>query len=534
MTGWACIRSAASFRMGEGTDMATAVAKPQTAGVNLFSASGLSWTIIGYGILLRLAQYLFNRSLWLDECLLALNIVNRTFNQLLKPLDYFQGAPAGFLMVERSAVQIIGSSEYALRLFPFLCGIVSLLLFYRLAKLCVSSQSVPIALGLFASSDHLIYYSSEAKQYSSDVAIALCVLLAAIFYQSRRLTPVHLLLFGLLGATSIWFSHPSVFVLCGIGVSLSIFCVVERQWARVGSLLIVFSIWAVSLAACYFVSLRHLSTDTTLLSYWSSSFPPSPLFSAAAAEWFISTCFGIFKSPVGLELTGLAAFTFLVGFVWMFSNKKQTLLILMSPIPLTLIAAAFHKYPFSGRLLLFAAPALLLVIAEGTKQIWSQTKAEAPMTGACLIGLLFFFPVLNSSYRLIRPRAREEIRPVINYVKEHEDAGDVLYVHRGAVPGFRYYAPRLELSRMRAVQGIYSKDNWGGYEKDLEQFQGPGRVWFLFSHTDSDTGFIDEERLFLYFLDKRGKRVDSFKSIGAAVYLYDLGQSNSASADLKR
>ena len=36
------------------------------------------WTILFGGILLRLIPYLFNRSLWLDESMLALNIINKT------------------------------------------------------------------------------------------------------------------------------------------------------------------------------------------------------------------------------------------------------------------------------------------------------------------------------------------------------------------------------------------------------------------------------------------------------------------------
>src|SRR6202140_5812605 len=139
---------------------------------SLSSPTKLEWTIIVFGALLRLTQFLSNRSLWLDEAKLALNIVNRSFVQLCKPLDYGQGAPVGFLMLERSAVHLFGSGEYALRLFPLLSGMISLLLFYQLAKQSVPSAA-PIAMGLFATSAPLIYYSSEVKQYSGDVAIAL-------------------------------------------------------------------------------------------------------------------------------------------------------------------------------------------------------------------------------------------------------------------------------------------------------------------------------------------------------------------------
>src|ERR1700730_12530170 len=200
------------------------------------------WLIIFFGVLLRLTQYLSNRSLWLDEANLALNIVSRSFLQLPKPLDNNQGAPIGFLMLERSAVQLFGPGEYALRLFPFLCGLISLLLFHRLARQSVTPKAVPIALGLFATSAPLIYYSSEVKQYSGDVAIALVLWSAAMYYASCRLTLGRVVLFGILGAVSVWFSHPATFVLAGIGISLVLFCRPEDRWERARKLSIIFSL----------------------------------------------------------------------------------------------------------------------------------------------------------------------------------------------------------------------------------------------------------------------------------------------------
>jgi hypothetical protein len=500
--------------------------KVEAENSGLFGSTTFLLVIICWGGILRLTQYLCNRSLWLDESSLALNIVNRSFSQLLKPLDYGQGSPLGFLILERLAVRLFGNSEYALRLFPFLCGIISLPLFYRMAKLYVAPKAGPIALGLFASSGPLIYYSSEAKQYSSDVVIALSLFSAAIHYQSSKLTPWRVAVFGSLGAASIWFSHPSLFILAGIGASLTLFCLVGKRWARIGGLAIVYSAWALSFAACYFVSLRSLSNNKFLLHYWDAAFVPSPLLSVSAVEWFVDSFFGTFQSPVGLELSGIAALSFLVGCISMFSNKREKLFVLMSPILLTLLAAGFHKYPFRGRLLLFIVPALLLFIAEGAEQIRCKSGGEAPIVGACLIGLLFFHPLLFASYHLVKPSTREEIKPVMNHIKEHEHEGDVLYVYHGAMPAFRYYAPRFYLSKMNLVWGISSEDDWENYEKDIDQLRGDRRVWLLFSHSHTDTG-VDEEKLFMYLLHMRGTRLDYFKSVGAAVYLYDLDEPRS-------
>jgi uncharacterized membrane protein len=108
-------------------------------------------------------------------------------------LDYGQAAPLAFLMVEKQTsplafliveklvTQIFGSSEYALRFFPLVCSIVSLFLFYNITKRLLSPRGISLALTLFAVSWPLIYYSSELKQYSSDVTVALSLYSVALY-----------------------------------------------------------------------------------------------------------------------------------------------------------------------------------------------------------------------------------------------------------------------------------------------------------------------------------------------------------------
>ena len=128
--------------------------------LNLFSPQKLSWIIIGFGIAIRLVQYLYNRSLWADEAVLALNIVNRSYLELLQPLDYDQGAPIGFLWIEKLAIQLFGNNEYALRLFPLLSSILSIFIFYKLAKIFLRLEAVPIALAFFVSLNYLLYFAT--------------------------------------------------------------------------------------------------------------------------------------------------------------------------------------------------------------------------------------------------------------------------------------------------------------------------------------------------------------------------------------
>ena len=187
----------------------------------LLSKSALYWGLIIMGGSLRLAQYLANRSLWLDEARLALNIVHRSLLGLALPLDDGQGAPIGFLMIEKLAVLSLGTNEYALRLLPLLSSIVSLVLFCQLAKASISERGALIALSLFAIVDPLLYYASEAKQYSSDVLFAVASVLLYLTIQKREPPSVTLLVsYGLFGGAALWFSHPVLFILGATGICM--------------------------------------------------------------------------------------------------------------------------------------------------------------------------------------------------------------------------------------------------------------------------------------------------------------------------
>ena len=103
------------------------------------------------GVGLRLWEYFFNRSLYLDEILLTRSIVGMPLRELLtKPLLMDQVAPRGFLLIERLVVMVFGPSELALRLFPLLCGILSVILFRRLAERVLTGAGPALALFLFA------------------------------------------------------------------------------------------------------------------------------------------------------------------------------------------------------------------------------------------------------------------------------------------------------------------------------------------------------------------------------------------------
>ena len=498
-----------------------------------FTLDRISFVIIGFGILVRLVQYLFNRSLWNDEAALALNIVNRSYAELLQPLDYNQGAPLGFLIVEKLAVQLLGNNEYALRLFPLVSSIASLFLFYQLAKKCLRKQAVPIALTLFVGLEYLLYFASEVKQYSTDVAVAILCSTIGVSLNQKRVETSQVIAYALGGAIAVWFSHPAIFVLAGVGIYhiLSSWQQKNRDKLVIG--LAIASIWLLSFAGLYFLSLRNLGESEYLLRSWTNKYAfPTSIFDI---NWSYLRYIKLFKDPLGFPEPWVAVprLVCLVGFISLWYRRKQILFTLISPFLMTLLAGYLQKYPFHSRLVVFLTPFFILGIAEGSYLIWQKTRKNkfTALVGVLIICLLLAVPVANASHRLVEPQTKQEIKQVMSYVKSHQQPGDVIYVYQRAEYQFRYYAAKYGYREGDYVMGIddldeydgkgMSEQEWTRYQNDFARLRGNRRVWVILSHI---THVPTEQQRILSYLDSMGQKIDSFTVPGSFAYLYDFSQ----------
>ncbi len=206
------------------------------------------------GFFLRIYFYIINRSLGLDEAGLALNIINRSYLGLLKPLDFSQGAPIGFLLLQKTIISFLGSSDYTLRLTPLLAGLASIPLMYLVSKKYGGRLSAFISLGLFVLSPRLIYYSSDMKQYSTDVLTTLAMLLIAPKCLEGKANSQEFVVLGIAGSLSIWISHPSLFVVASIFLTLSLVLAVHRDSYHLYWLIGIGVAWGISLGLAMLLS----------------------------------------------------------------------------------------------------------------------------------------------------------------------------------------------------------------------------------------------------------------------------------------
>ncbi|HEY9908408.1 MAG TPA: hypothetical protein V6D18_12480 [Thermosynechococcaceae cyanobacterium] len=492
-----------------------------------FSSQNLAIALVIFGIAVRVVQYLSNRSLWADEATLALNIVHRSFLELFQPLDYDQGAPIGFLLGEKLAVQVFGDTEYALRLFPLLSGVAAIFLFYQLAQQWLQHSGQQVALLLFVCLNPLIYYSSEVKQYSSDVAIALLLGLFIPRFQVR-LTHQQAFIRASIGAIVVWFSHPAVFVLAGLEASNLLNEWLTHKKIKILEKIPTYAAWLVSFGLVYFVSLRNLGSDEELLQSWRKAFP-SHWFDVA---WGLDALGKFFSNPLGFSQNytdAIAILAFLVGSVSLFRRHRKVLWFALAPIAVTLAASYLQKYPFRSRLLIFLIPFFLLLIAEGIHFVCTRKSKVARLLSISLSAILLFTPIAKASTLLAQPQLKEEIKPVMGYIQAQRQPGDLVYVYQRGIYQFQYYAKKLGFAEGSYVLGVDDLDTDNNvrtlseiekqrYKADLDKLRGRQRVWLLFAHANVgvENAFIES------YLNQVGKRSDTFVSPGAYVYLYDL------------
>jgi len=354
----------------------------------LLTASVQTKLIFGFlvlGVVGRSVRYFLNFPLWEDECFLCVNFIDRSYAELLQPLQYHQVAPILFLWIEATMVRLFGYNELALRLFPFLCSLGSLFLFRHLAGRLLRGTALVTAVGVFAVSYSGIRYAAEAKQYSSDLLVSLVILTFAVeWWRSRKAG----WMWGLVAIApiAVALSYPSAFVAGGASIALGALLLREREprawigWC-VFNVVLVGSFGAVFLLAAKDQSGAELDYMRT---FWHNAFPPiaSPL---QLVPWLVVThASELLAYPVG-GARGASALAF-IGFsaallLLVRRRRINLLLLLLAPFAVHLVAAAIERYPYGGHVKFsqHLAPAICIMIGIGTAGIiaWLNRQRHA-------------------------------------------------------------------------------------------------------------------------------------------------------------
>ncbi len=412
----------------------------------------LQLSLIVIGLALRLIQFLRLDSIWGDEAMLALSIASRPFGELLRPLAYGQVAPVPFLWAERLMVELFGINEWALRALPLVAGCALCVAMALLARRMLRHDEATVALVLTAFSQILIRYSAEAKPYSSDSFLTVVVIGAAGALIGRMDNRRSWIVLALAGAVAIASALPSVFVCFGVAVALVTQAFRHQRMdllPRIGALSLS---WATLYSLFYLVFYRGPGNAPYMRAFWEGSFltPGSPHLlvrtQAALLEW------ARVVDP-GWALFGLSALTLalvVLGAVTLWRRRQEPYaLLLVAPGIAAFAASALGLYPLASRLLLFAAPLFIMLMAVGVMWAAGRVNALIPPVRQRWVAALLVLPTVTTVLASLYYDRDQQIRPLVQTLKGRWRTGEAVYVFHRIVPAWLFYStdwtrPNLE------------------------------------------------------------------------------------------
>ena len=370
------------------------------------------WAFIALGIMAGLVRYLLWLPLWPDEAYLAHNFLHRGYLDLMKSLDFIQIAPLLYLWVQATFIKIFGFSEYSLRLYTLLCGIGSLLLFWRLAGRVLRGTAFLLAVGTFAVAYPLVRHSAEAKPYGADVFVSMIMLTLLVEWlrrpQERRWAWALVVVMPL----AVGLSYPAVFFAGGI-VSVMALVLWQRgsrgDWLRWAAAVATLS---VGMAALFALSARNqmAASAADQRAAYATSFPPSLTSPGKLILFVLANTNEALVYPAGGAigpnlLTSLCCLTALVLLI---RGRRFFLVVLcLVPLALNFAAAALHCYPYGEpwRFAVYLVPIFCLLTALGAAAILSTMKL--PRWGltpvAIILTLLAAIAVGGSVREFLKP-----------------------------------------------------------------------------------------------------------------------------------
>jgi len=477
---------------------------------------GLAIALILVAIVVRIAVFLQNRNLFIDEANIARNIYERNLLQLATPLSYEQYAPPVFLWALKLFTFLFGYGEIAFRLYPLLAGIASLVVLHQLLKQLVTVKAIWYPIGLFAVGYMSIRYSTEVKQYMSDVLVVLSLLLLAL-KRDIATTPrsVFFLTWIVVGSVAIWAAMPSVFALAGVGVYYFWQSVAARDNKKTSVVIFIGLVWMAQFGLYYLIILKPQIETSYLQNFHRDYF----LFAIprSKAEWLHN--WYVIKNLIQ-ETAGFWVWAFnfnifflIVGAVFLFTRNAAKSMLILVPLVAVLVAAAANQYSLIPRVALFVSPLLLVLIGYGLDVLIRIRPVPVSLILLALCAVLIFkFNNLKMAWERYET---EEITDAMNFLfQQRINHGAQLYIDNGARPAFIYY-----------TQIHPEHDRWGRI-KDAHLLPWDANYAIISKGAGDTSAYIftsidpDELNSKLALLGQHNTQVAKAEKQGSAAYVY--------------
>lgn len=471
---------------------------------------------MAWGFLVRIIPFLHNRDLWYDEANLATGILTLPFSKLSHGLPYNQSAPLFFLYLEKLAISLFGTSEMALRLVPLLAGLLSIVIFAKIVHRLLPYPFAVMAFIFFVFNPNLVYFSSEVKQYSFDVLAAVSMSYLTLVLLENLTNKKRWIYLSLLGSLFIWCSQPVVFVLAGVWMALTIRLLRKKESLK--NIALPTICWSISFGLFFYFQISPTLKNAGLINYHTKYFMPLKFWESESWQWYFNTFISILRNPGGFFYKWFALPFALLGSyaLWKKSSPAHWLLFI-TPLLIALLASGLGLYSTIPRLLLFAGPAIILLVSFGLFFFCKKTK-QFPYK-SWLIGtigaLLVLQSFLNTAIHNIAEFKREEMTTALQDIEINRKPTEALYAYNLTDAALRYYLPAYP----NCTPTICGRPLYKKWKADFSSLKSGQKIWLLFSHYKGKHGREDE--IILKYVDSQANQLKKGEDKNCGWYLYE-------------
>ncbi|GIF49400.1 hypothetical protein DFJ67_5504 [Asanoa ferruginea] len=327
--------------------------------------------LLGTGIAGVTRVWWAGMGMWKDEAGIANNLL-RSYTQLTAHLTYDQVAPVGWLWLEKTLLEQIGSDDRVLRVPAYLGTLTVFCLGTWIARRAIGRAGAVVVAALLVLSPMLWVYAAEVKQYAWEAGIALCLLvLAAWAHEALRWTGIQAAIRGwwrpvlwvAVTAVAVCVSFSAILVVAAITVALAGLHLLRRARADAGWLALLSA--PAGVAAAYLVYRRHqYSFYPHQTDYFIGGTAPAGAGPGEFLRWFPFMWGKFVTAPMSWQLPALVLVFMLVGVVALWRRDRLWSALLVMVFLAGVGGGAVRGFPVVARPAMYLiAPAVLLVVA---------------------------------------------------------------------------------------------------------------------------------------------------------------------------
>jgi len=387
-------------------------------GFLIAAAAGLVW---------RLVRFALHFELTGDEFNIVRSVLERDYAGLLKPLDYANVSPPGFLWLTKFMLSVFPCDGGA-RLLPFLASLAAMAMSWLICRDTLRGTARWAAWAVFCVSYVPVAEGTRSKGYSIDLLLAAVMLWWLLRWLRERDKHRYLVWLTLCAPVFIWLSYTAVFIIGAAGLIWAAALLQSRlrpqralePGARAG--VPAFWLWLASVALtgvsvlvlyeCNIRAALQRSHAVSLDTSWGAGFPP--IKQPWNIPWWLLTVHTGrgFAWPVGdnhfassvtfvLWVSGLVVY-------WRRGNRWIWWLFVTAQV-LSLAAASFQKYPYlaNPRISMFLGPGICLFVGVGIQYWIDRQRSDTRRGWYRFTAVVFLFCAMGGLTRDLAMRVRE-------------------------------------------------------------------------------------------------------------------------------